>query len=212
MGCPVQKVFKNGEGSALLSNIPLAAKIVEECVKSGKIITVKMRQGVKRGERTAIELAKAVEEAGASLVTVHGRSRDDFYSGDVDFELIGEIKQNAHIPVIANGGVFSVEDATRLMKNTGADGVMLARGAIENPLLFSMILGRKPEELDKKKLINRHIDLLLQDMPEKNAIVYMRKQLARYVHGIRNSKQAKLKIFAATTADEVREIISSLEF
>lgn len=211
MGCPVPKVFNNGEGSALLNNLDLAEKIVSECVKSGKIITVKMRSGVEKGQNTAIELAKRVEDAGASLITVHGRCRDDYYSGEVDYNLIKTIKQNAKIPVIANGGVFTKKDADNLIEKTGADGIMLARGALFNPLLFSKILNIN-SEIDKKTVVFRHIDLLLQEIDEEFAVRYLRKQLAYYVAGLKNSKQAKLRIFSATKISEVKEILNELDF
>lgn len=212
MGCPVPKVFNNGEGSALLNDVHLAEKIVSECVRSGKTVTVKMRKGVKKGETSALDLAKAVANAGASLITVHGRTREDYYSGDVDFEIIKKIKESVDVPVIANGGIFSVSDAEKIVNETGADGIMLARGALFKPELFSRILCESDTFKDKKALINRHIDLLLQDYTETVAIKSMRKQLAFYVHGIRGSKAAKLKIFSSEYADEIREIISELDF
>ncbi len=209
MGCPVPKVFNNGEGSALMGNISLAEKIVSECVKSGKIVTVKMRSGISKGEKTAIELAKAVENGGASLITVHGRCRDSYYSGEVDYDLIATIKKNAKIPVIANGGVFTPFDADKLIENTGADGIMLARGALFNPFLFSQITNT-PTNLNKKDLIFKHIDLVLKNEEEKYAIPKLRKQLAYYLHGIKGSKQIKPELFKAETCEKVKELISSL--
>ena len=141
MGCPVPKVFNNGEGSKLLDNIPLAQSIVKECVKSGKTITVKMRLGTQRPNFAALDLAKAVEQAGASMVTVHGRYRDDYYRGEIDYDKIAQIKGALKIPVIANGNLFSVKDAELCLDKTGADGVMLARGALSKPWLFSEIQG-----------------------------------------------------------------------
>lgn len=212
MGCPVPKVYNNGEGSALLNDLPLAEKIVSECVKSGKIITVKMRLGVSRGDDQGVELAKRVEGAGASLITVHGRRRDEFYSGEVDYESISKIKSSAKIPVIANGGVFTKDDCDNLIKKTGCDGVMLARGALFNPQLFSQILDNSVAKENKRSIINRHIDLLSQDLEEKIAVKYLRKQLAYYVAGVRNSKQAKLKIFQATSYQEIFDVLDELDF
>ena len=133
MGCPVPKIYKNGEGSALLENPVLAEKIVKECVKSGKIITVKMRIGITEDKLITTEFAKRMEGAGASLITVHGRTKDKVYAGEVQYEEIAAAKKAVKIPVIANGGVFSNADAERLLGETGADGIMVARAALFNP-------------------------------------------------------------------------------
>lgn len=210
MGCPVPKVFNNGEGSALLDNVPLAGKIVEECVKSGKIITVKMRTGVQKGSESAIQLAKTVESAGAKMVTVHGRSREDYYTGEINFDLISKIKQCLAIPVICNGNVFSKSDADEIMQKTGADGVMIGRGALYDPTLFAQIL--KVDCDSKKTLINRHIDLLLSVYPPKIVAVNMRKQFACYLHGVRDGKTVKQKIFGLDDIEAIRKEINQLQF
>ena len=209
MGCPVPKVFNNGEGSALMKNVDLAQKIVENLVKSDKVITVKMRAGIKKGEKTALILAKAVEDAGAKMVTVHGRCREDYYSGEVDFDLIAKIKQNAKIPIIANGGVFTKEDADILMERTGADGVMVARGALFNPFLISELLNLSPK-MTKKELIINHIERVVLDESEERAIIKMRKQLAYYLNGVRGAKQIKPALFTAVTKSEVLKLINTI--
>ena len=208
MGCPVPKVFNNGEGSKLLDNIALAQAIVKECVKSGKTITVKMRLGTQRPNFTALDLAKAVEDAGASMITVHGRYRDDYYRGDIDYDKIAQIKSALKIPVIANGNIFSTEDAELCMRKTGADGVMLARGALSKPWLFSELQGVTVE--NKKDVVNRHIDLLLTRFSDERVAVIMRKQMALYVLGQRDAKKYKQQAFEATTTDELRQIIDKL--
>ena len=136
MGCPVPKIYKNGEGSALLENPKLAENIVKECVKSGKIITVKFRIGIKADNLITEEFAKRMEGAGASLITIHGRTKDKIYAGEVNFKEIESAKKAVKIPVIANGGVFSNADAEKLMDETGADGVMVARAALFDPQIF----------------------------------------------------------------------------
>ena len=141
MGCPVPKIYKNGEGSALMANPALAEKIVKECVKSGKIITVKFRIGLTQEQLITEEFAKRMEGAGASLLTIHGRTRDKIYAGDVHFEEIAAAKRGVKIPVIANGGVFSKEDGDRLLKETGADGIMVARAALFDPQIFCELTG-----------------------------------------------------------------------
>ena len=208
MGCPVPKVFNNGEGSKLLDNIPLAQSIVKECVKSGKTITVKMRLGTQRPNFAALDLAKAVEQAGASMVTVHGRYRDDYYRGEIDYDKIAQIKGALKIPVIANGNLFSVKDAELCLDKTGADGVMLARGALSKPWLFSEIQGIPVE--NKKEVINRHIDLLLTKYSDQRVAVILRKQMALYVLGQRDAKKLKLKAFEATSTKELKQIINNL--
>lgn len=208
MGCPVPKVFNNGEGSKLLDNIPLAQSIVKECVKSGKIITVKMRLGTQRPSFAALDLAKAVEQAGASMVTVHGRYRDDYYRGEIDYDKIAQIKGALKIPVIANGNLFSVKDAELCLDKTGADGVMLARGALSKPWLFSEIQGIPVE--NKKEVINRHIDLLLTKYSDQRVAVILRKQMALYVLGQRDAKKYKQQAFEATSTKELKQIINNL--
>ena len=136
MGCPVPKIYKNGEGSALLENPILAEKIVKECVKSGKVITVKCRIGVDNEHIITADFAKRMEDAGASLITVHGRTKDKVYAGEVNYKEIALAKRAVQIPVIANGGVFSSADADKLMDETGADGVMVARASLFNPQIF----------------------------------------------------------------------------
>ena len=208
MGCPVPKVFNNGEGSKLLDNIPLAQSIVKECVKSGKTITVKMRLGTQRPNFAALDLAKAVEQAGASMVTVHGRYRDDYYRGEIDYDKIAQIKGALKIPVIANGNIFSVKDAELCLDKTGADGVMLARGALSKPWLFSEIQGIPVE--NKKEVINRHIDLLLTKYSDQRVAVILRKQMALYVLGQRDAKKYKQQAFEATSTKELKQIINNL--
>ncbi|MDE5728740.1 MAG: tRNA-dihydrouridine synthase family protein, partial [Clostridia bacterium] len=130
MGCPVPKIYKNGEGSALLNNFALAFKIISECKKSGKAVSVKFRIGLDSSRICAGEFAKMCEDAGADMICVHGRTRDKIYSGEVNFEEIAAAKRAVKIPVIANGGVFCKADAEKLLEKTGADGVAVARGAM----------------------------------------------------------------------------------
>ncbi len=146
MGCPVPKIYKNGEGSALLENPALAEKIVSECAKSGKAVTVKFRIGVSEDKLIAAEFARRMEGAGAALLTVHGRTRDKYYSGEVNYREIAAAKNAVRIPVIANGGAFSEADADELLEKTGADGVMIARAALYDPQIFCDFTGCPREE------------------------------------------------------------------
>jgi len=145
MGCPVPKIYKNGEGSALLENPKLAERIVSECVKSGKTVTVKFRIGIDDNRLITEEFAKRMAGAGASLLTVHGRTKEKVYSGDVHVEEIAKAVQAVDVPVIANGGVFSLQEGKKLMTDTGAAGIMVARAALFDPQIFAELTGKERE-------------------------------------------------------------------
>lgn len=204
MGCPVPKIYKNGEGSALLENPKLAEKIVKECVKSGKTITVKFRIGINEDSLVTEEFAKRMEGAGASLITIHGRTKDKIYAGDVNFGEIAKAKNAVKIPVIANGGVFSNEDAERLMKETGADGVMVARAALFDPQIFCALTGTPTES--QKEMFEKQIKWTRQVCDERFTTVFMRKMAAFYVKGTRGAAAFKDRLFQAQTPDEILSI------
>ncbi len=201
MGCPMPKIVNNGEGSALLENLPLAEKVISACVKSGKRISVKYRMGVKRGQNIAAEVARMCEGAGACMVTVHGRTRDMIYAGEVDYDAIAAAKNAVQIPVVANGGIFSREDAENLLNKTGADAVMVARGALYHPNLFRDILGQ--ERADMGSLFEEQLSLTRELYGERFAVVFMRKMAAFYLKGSRHATEYKRKLFAAQTTEEV---------
>lgn len=205
MGCPVPKLYKNGEGSALLENLPLAEKIISECKKSGKNVSVKFRTGVSEDKKVTRDFAVMCENAGADMITVHGRVRTAYYSGEVDYAQIASAKNAVKIPVIANGGVFTEEDADLLYENTGADGIALARGALYNPFLFAEITKTKTD-FDIYNLICRHIDGLKEVYPDKWIAHNMRKQLACYLKGVRGGKQAKAKLLTLETTEELKTV------
>ena len=201
MGCPVPKIYKNGEGSALLENPLLAEKIVKECVKSGKIITVKFRIGVREGEYCTAEFAKRMAGAGAQLLTVHGRTREKIYAGEVHFDEIAAAKAAVDVPVLANGGVFSIADAEKLLEETGADGVMVARAALFDPQIFCDLTGRARES--KLAMFEKHFKWTGQVFDERFTTVFMRKMAAFYVKGERGAAAAKERLFRAQTPSEV---------
>ncbi|MBO5714043.1 MAG: tRNA-dihydrouridine synthase family protein [Clostridia bacterium] len=206
MGCPVPKIYKNGEGSALLKDIMLAESIVKECVKSGKIITIKIRTGMVVGDDIASEYAKMAEQSGASLITIHGRVREQYYSGEPDFNAIEKAKKSVGIPVIANGGIFTVQDADNMIDKTGADGVMLARGAIANPFLVCELLGKeKPYTL--KEFMLKHVKLRREIMNDKRASIEFRKFIPYYFKGMTDVKELKLKLLNAEDTDSILEIL-----
>ena len=193
-GCPMPKIYNNGEGSALLSNPSLAEKIVYECSKTGKPITCKMRIGLTDGKYVTEDFVNAVQNGGAQMITVHGRTRDKIYAGDPNYDEIAKAKKVATVPLIANGGIFTKLDAEVMMDRTGADGVMIARGALERPWIFAELLN-KDVKIDKKELINGHIDRLLTRLDDKTVAVTFRKQLCLYIKGEHNSAELKQKLF-----------------
>ena len=204
MGCPVPKIYKNGEGSALLENPALAEKIVKECVKSGKTVTVKFRIGITDKQLITEEFAKRMEGAGASLITIHGRTKDKIYAGDVNYDEIAAAKKAVKIPVIANGGVFSNEDAEILMDRTGADGVMVARASLFDPQIFCELTG-KPKE-SRLEMFKKQLKWTGQVCDERFLVVFMRKMAAFYVKGTRGAAGFKDRFFRAQTAEEILEI------
>ena len=209
MGCPVPKVVKNGDGSALLENFSLAEEIIKECVKSGKTITVKIRTGIESGDDIAAEFCKMAENAGASLVTVHGRVRRAYYSGEPDLRAIARAKRAVKIPVIANGGIFTVEDAERTLKETGADGIMIARGAIADPFIFLKIAKKSAEGEIKtlKDFVLAHFAEERKTFGDGRAAVEFRKFLTYYFKSIENQKQKRAEIMRSNAAEEIAELL-----
>lgn len=209
MGCPVPKVFNNGEGSALMRDPVLVEKLVKACARSGKVVSVKMRLGISEDKFLAKDVAFAAQDGGASFLTIHGRYREGYYSARVDYEKIAEVVSAVKIPVIANGGIFDKSDAETCFKETGAAGIMLARGALSRPWLVSEILSVPVK--DKKSVIKRHIDLLLKRYDDKYAAISMRKQMAYYLSGLKDAKKYKIRAFDATTTRELKAIVNELE-
>lgn len=209
-GCPVPKVFNNGEGSALLDNPDLAEKIVKTLVDGGKTVSVKMRLGIREGEPVAVEFGKRMAGAGASMITLHARYRSQYYSGEPDYNAVSALKNAVDVPVIFNGGVFSDEQAAAAMEKTGADGVMLARGVLNRPWLISELLGEPLP--DKRQVIRqRTIDFCLA-YGEKTGAVNFRKQMAFYLKSVSGGKKLKERIFAAKTLQEYLDVIDEAEF
>ncbi len=209
MGCPVPKIFKNGEGSALMQNLPLASKIIRAAKDSGKTVSVKFRTGLTGDRLITADFAKMCEDSGADMITVHGRTRDKIYSGDVNFAEIAAAKRAVKIPVIANGGIFCADDCKKLIDETGADGVMIARGAMYAPWIFAEICG-KP--YDKRSIIMRQIDETLAMFGERFATVYMRKMVSFYIKGMRGNAEIKNKLFSAQSCEEVKQIAGSINW
>ncbi len=209
MGCPMPKIYNNGEGSALLNDFALAGKVISAVKKSGKAVSVKFRIGLTEDKIISAEFAKLCEDSGADMICVHGRTRDKIYSGAVDCGAIERAKNAVGIPVIANGGIFSSADAGKLIERTGADGVMIARGAMFRPWIFAKITG---VEYDAKSLVERQLEETVQAYGERFACVYMRKMIAFYLKNKPNAAAIRARLMQAPTTDEVRLILNGIEF
>ena len=218
MGCPVRKIVSNGEGSALMRDVPLAAKIVSETVKNVNLpVTVKIRAGFDEEHKNAPEMAKALEAAGASMICVHGRTRTQMYSGKADLEIIAKVKEAVKIPVVGNGDIFSASAAKAMFNETGCDGIMIARGAMGNPWIFDELHaffdGKEyipPSICEVIDEAVRHLDLMCRFKDEQFAIPEARKIMSYYIHDIPGASAARGKINTAACADEMKEILYSL--
>lgn len=207
MGCPVKKIVSNNEGSALLKNPSLASDIVRAVRRSGKPVTVKFRIGFEKNSRTGVDFARYMQDAGAAAVTVHGRTREQFYEGNADWDYIAEVVRAVDIPVIANGDVFSKEDYIKIKAHTGAAGVMIARGALGYPQIFSEITGTPCPYATVQDIALKHIDVLASFHSDIYVVNNMKKQIACYCKGLRGGKQLKLDVFKARNVAELKEIV-----
>ncbi|WP_101877705.1 tRNA dihydrouridine synthase DusB [Lachnoclostridium edouardi] len=196
MGCPVPKVVNNGEGSALMKNPELVEKILTSMVKKiKKPVTIKIRKGFNEENVNAVEIAKIAEACGVLAVAVHGRTREQYYSGKADWNIIRQVKEAVSIPVIGNGDIFTPEDGKRMMEETGCDGIMVARGAQGNPWIFSRILHYlktgeilpPPSKSERREMILRHLQMQVEMRGENQGIREMRKQIAWYTVGLPHS-------------------------
>ncbi|MBO5461146.1 MAG: tRNA dihydrouridine synthase DusB [Ruminococcus sp.] len=219
MGCPVPKVVRNGEGSALMKNPKLVYEIVSAVVKAiEKPVTVKIRKGFDDDHINAVEIAKIIEEAGASAVAVHGRTREQYYSGKADWEIIRQVKEAVGIPVIGNGDVISGESAIAMRKQTGCDGVMIARGAQGNPWIFSELLAyerdgslpNRPTIDEIRETMLRHARLQLKYKGDYCGIREMRKHVAWYTKGLHGSARLREKINEVESYEELEKILTLL--
>ena len=199
-GCPAPKIVKNGEGSALLKDLDKIEQIVKACVSAtSKPVTAKFRIGFSDGENVAVEVAKICERNGIKAITVHGRTREQMYSGKVDYETIKKVKQSVSIPVIGNGDVVD-EQSYKKMLETGVDGVMVARGALGNPWLFAQL--KNQPQGSRFEMIQKHIEVLKKYYDEKWICIHIRKHLLWYTQGIEGASKIRLKLATTTNLDE----------
>lgn len=219
MGCPVPKIVNNGEGSALMRDPKLAEEIVRHVVRaSKKPVTVKIRKGFDEAHVNAVELAHIAEESGASAVAVHGRTREQYYSGKADWEIIRKVKEAVRIPVIGNGDLTCGADVIAMEKLTGCDGFMIARGAQGNPWIFKQILyymetGKEMEKPDFKEMTDmllRHAGLLLEYKGEYTGIREMRKHASWYTAGYRNSSKLRGKINEVENFEQLKALFQEV--
>lgn len=216
MGCPVPKVVKNGEGSALMNQPKLVYEIVSELVKAiQKPVTVKIRKGFDDEHINAVEIAKIIEEAGASAVAVHGRTREQYYSGKADWDIIRQVKEAVSIPVIGNGDVTSGERAIAMREQTGCDGVMIARGAQGNPWILAELLSyeengtipERPTLEEIQKTMLRHAELQIQYKGDYLGLREMRKHIAWYTKGMHGGSKMRDEINHIESYEELREYL-----
>ena len=219
MGCPVPKIVRNGEGSALMKNPKLVYELVSATVKAiQKPVTVKIRKGFDDEHVNAVEIAKIIEEAGASAVAVHGRTREQYYSGKADWDIIRQVKEAVHIPVIGNGDVTSGEKAVAMQEQTGCDGVMIARGAQGNPWIFSELtayektgeMPKRPDVDEIRQMMLRHARLQLQYKGDYTGIREMRKHVAWYTKGLHNAARLRDDINSVESYEELEKILTVL--
>ena len=215
MGCPVHKIFSNGEGSALMRDPDLIYRITKAVRENTDLpVTVKHRAGVDEKSLNAVECAMAAESGGASFITVHGRTRVQMYSGTVDREIIKNVKQSVHIPVIANGDILSGEDALTMLSYTGADGIAIGRGAVGNPFIFREIIAALEDKTFTPVTLEEKVDvalwqlrLAIEDKGERVAVPEARKQIASYLHSFRGAAAIRAKINQATEYTVIESIL-----
>lgn len=219
MGCPVPKVVNNGEGSALMKNPKLVHEIVSKMSKAiQKPVTVKIRKGFDEEHVNAVEIAKIAEDAGAAAIAVHGRTREQYYSGKADWEIIARVKDAVSIPVIGNGDVTDADSALRMMKETGCDGVMIGRAVQGNPWIFREILAQindgillpRPTLEEMRDTIIRHARLQMEYKGEYTAIREMRKHVSWYTTGLPGSAKFRKAVNEMETMEELMETVNKL--
>lgn len=217
MGCPAPKIVKNGDGCSLMRDEFLAGKIAEVVVKAVEIpVSVKFRSGWDKDNINAVSFAKTMENAGISAVTVHGRTKDQFYSGNADYDIIKNVRNAVKIPVIANGDVADGTSALNILSKTGCKSLMVGRGSFGNPLIFAEIKSAFNGEKhifninDKKRALIRHIELMEEYKCEKLGVPEMRKHFAWYLKGIPHSNKLKAEAFSVKTYKEMKNLANKI--
>ena len=217
MGCPAPKIVKNGDGSALMKNPKLAGQIMKRVkAASKKPVTVKFRKGWDHEHINFLEIGKLAQESGIDAVILHGRTREQFYSGKADWDAIRELKKNVDIPVVGNGDIFTPDDVLKMMEDTGCDGVMIGRGAFGNPWIFrdsnELIKGNEIEDSvdheEKLRQLSEHVEMLVEEKPERVALLQMRKHAGWYIKGLHGAAEMRGRFNKVKTRDEMIELIN----
>ena len=218
MGCPVPKIVKSGDGSRLLQDLDKAKDIIKSVVANSKVpVTIKIRKGWDNEHIVAVKLAKIAEKEGIAAIIIHGRTRNEFYSGKVDKDIIKAVKEEVNIPVIASGDVVDEQSALEMLEYTGVDGIMIGRGAIGNPWVFREIIHflesgnilDKPSKEEKLSVIKEHLNLLVDKKGEEVAVKEFRKYLAYYTKGLSNSSEFRNAVNKLDSKTEVIQLIDT---
>jgi tRNA-dihydrouridine synthase B len=217
MGCPAPKIVKSGDGCSLMKNPLLAGQIINKIKKvSLKPVTAKFRSGWNADNINAVEFAKILEYNGADLIAVHGRTREQYYSGNADYSIIKDVKSNINIPVIGNGDIFNPEDAVKMIEETDCDGVMIGRGILGNPWLIMNTIRVLNNEnnlyeatpKDKIEMLKKHVEMLSDELDEKIALLEMRKHAGWYIKGMKNSSEIRNKINKITKSEDLFDLLN----
>lgn len=220
MGCPTPKIVKNGDGSALMLKPELAGEIMASVVKaSKKPVTVKIRKGWDDEHVNAVEIAQIAESTGIKAIAVHGRTREQFYSGHADWDIIKKVKESVKIPVIGNGDVSTPQDAKRMLDETGCDAILIGRGAQGNPWIFKRTIHYlctgellpEPSLEEKIDMIQRHLDMMVAYKGEHTGILEMRKHISWYLKGIHGSARLREAVFKMISYREVKEFLADIK-
>lgn len=215
MGCPAPKVVKNGDGSKLMLNPELIDEITQKVVEKSKVpVTIKIRKGWDDQHINAIEIAKIAEKNGISAITVHGRTREQFYSGIADWEIIKKVKESVSIPVIGNGDIMNLETAKLIFQETNCDAIMIGRGSLGNPWIFEEIIKEKETQKtceDVKNMIKKHLEMLVIEKGEYTAIREMRKHIGWYIKGFANASEIRKRVNEIEDLEELKNMINTIQ-
>lgn len=214
MGCPAPKVVKNGDGSKLMLSPELIDEITKKVVEKSNVpVTIKIRKGWNGEHINAVQIAKIAEKNGISAITVHGRTREEFYSGKADWDIIKEVKEAVSIPVIGNGDITSIESANEIFQKTNCDAIMIGRASLGNPWIFKEIItGEKIEKSceDVKNMIIKHLNMLVKEKGEYTAIREMRKHIGWYIKGFANASEIRKKVCEIEEISELKNVIENI--